>query len=92
MLPPGAQFEWKDHSVDIVAYALKSANDCPSRDPTGWTVSGRCAHNGQWVTLHHTSNVVFHGRYKWKGYVVRLPGASKLDALRFEFRFNNNDG
>ena len=36
----------------IIGYSLTSANDCPVRDPTGWTLFGRVDENSEWLPIH----------------------------------------
>jgi len=49
--------------VNIRKYELKSANDCPHRDPANFAL---CGLEPEREYLHEVSNFVFKKRYQWK--------------------------
>ncbi|AEW92795.1 putative glucan synthasis protein [Streptantibioticus cattleyicolor NRRL 8057 = DSM 46488] len=50
-------------------YVLASANDCPDRDPTAWTLYG--SNDGRrWTALDSRTGEVFTGRHQPRGFAV----------------------
>ena len=67
--PWGARGSWMHASfrspVSLVGFALRSANDCPRRDPCDFDVLGRLEHAESWVLLAEVRGAVFAERWQW---------------------------
>lgn len=75
---PDATSSWVQASISgpqvrISAYGLCSANDCPDRDPSFWSLRG-LKENGDWVTLHEvpkdSPESMFISRHQWLWFSV----------------------
>jgi len=101
---------WLEISVDgpplaIGRYALRSANDCPSRDPREWTLSGIDKH-GKAHTLHKVCNGAWQGRWVWNEYSLdpnggdiygrasafNMDGPTAFNKFRIDITSNGGDG
>ena len=77
-------------AVTVTGYALCSANDCPARDPTSWTVYGTkdaTAPAREWKVLHKVEGGGegggFEARWQWIQSFFNSP-AQGLRGLRLE--------
>ncbi|WP_267128998.1 glycoside hydrolase domain-containing protein [Radiobacillus deserti] len=65
---PTARIEFSfEHEVNIVKYALTSANDAPQRDPQAWELYGS-NNQEEWTKLDAQMNQSFGDRYERKLY------------------------
>jgi predicted alpha-1,2-mannosidase len=72
--------------VDVVRYALTSANDAPERDPKSWTLSGSA--DGQtWTPLDSRTGQAFAGRFATNEY--RFTGGTRYPHYRLDITLNN---
>ncbi|MET0132397.1 MAG: GH92 family glycosyl hydrolase, partial [Kibdelosporangium sp.] len=72
--------------VDVVRYALTSANDAIERDPRNWTL--RASADGQaWTTVDTQTGQSFPKRLQTNEY--RFTGGTKYSYYRLEFTLNN---
>ena len=68
----------------IVSYTLCSANDCPRRDPTSWTLLGKpfdiTTHTDSpiWVVLHRVNTADFVFSRRWESRTFCLPEEQQL--------------
>nr|WP_218922147.1 GH92 family glycosyl hydrolase [Kibdelosporangium phytohabitans] len=74
--------------VDVVRYALTSANDAPGRDPRDWTLTA--SDDGRdWTTLDTQTGQSFDKRLHTKEY--KFTGGTKHLHYRLDFTANNGD-
>nr|WP_052477929.1 GH92 family glycosyl hydrolase [Kibdelosporangium sp. MJ126-NF4] len=74
--------------VDVVRYALTSANDAPGRDPRDWTL--KASPDGHtWTTLDTRTGQTFDTRLQTKQYT--FTGGTKYPHYRLDFTANNGD-
>jgi predicted alpha-1,2-mannosidase len=74
--------------VDVVRYALTSANDAPGRDPRDWTL--KASTDGQnWATVDTQTGQNFDNRFQSKEY--KFTGGTKYLYYRLEFTLNHGD-
>eukprot|EP01031_Cornospumella_fuschlensis_P024921 gene24921-30108_t len=72
--PGNIETSWVEYSyfepIELTAYGVCSANDCPHRDPVAWKVSVREVADGipVWKTVHvfERNDNVFPERWQWK--------------------------
>ncbi|MCO8270658.1 GH92 family glycosyl hydrolase [Actinoplanes sp. TRM 88003] len=69
-----------DEPIEVVRYALTSANDAPERDPRDWTLAGS-ADGASWTTVDTRAGETFGERFQTKTYEVATPGAYKVYRL-----------
>lgn len=75
--------------VDVVRYALTSANDAAGRDPRDWTLKGS-ADGSAWTTLDTRRDQVFERRQQTREYTQRNTTAYRH--YRLEITRNSGDG
>jgi hypothetical protein len=77
----------------IVGYRLCSANDCPHRDPSAWTLRGLRADNGAWEVLHSVASVNdssgiplphFTDRWQWRNFDLPEDRRHAVSAVRLD--------
>jgi hypothetical protein len=73
-------------ALRIKAFQLKSANDCPGRDPYEITVSVRRPDSQEWEQLHNQSSIFFDNRFENKLFVVDTQ--SEVSAFRVTINRN----
>ncbi|SMC71884.1 alpha-1,2-mannosidase, putative [Kibdelosporangium aridum] len=81
------QFKFTE-PVDVVRYAMTSANDFPGRDPRDWTLKGS-ADGQSWTTLDTQTGQAFDKRFQTKEY--KYGGGTEYLYYRFDFTANNGD-
>ena len=81
---PWLEFDLSE-PVDVVRYALTSANDAPERDPADWTLKGS-ADGSDWTTLDTREDEVFDKRHQTREFSVE--GAAAYRHLRLEITRN----
>ncbi|GAB3889541.1 hypothetical protein GCM10029964_059390 [Kibdelosporangium lantanae] len=75
--------------VDVVRYALTSANDFAGRDPKDWTL--KASNDGQaWTTVDTQTGQVFANRFQTNEYKFADTGV-KYRYYRLDFTRNNGD-
>jgi predicted alpha-1,2-mannosidase len=81
------QFRFSE-PVDVVRYALTSANDFAGRDPRDWTL--KASNDGQaWTTLDTRTGQSFENRFQTKEY--KFTGGTEYTYYRLDFTRNNGD-
>jgi hypothetical protein len=65
-------YDFGNTTLNIFAYGLCSANDCPRRDPIQWTLEGYDSTLNQWTKLHHVpeDRNLFQSRFEWHWYTL----------------------
>jgi hypothetical protein len=81
---PWLEFDLSE-PVDVVRYALTSANDAPERDPADWTLKGSADGSG-WITLDTRKDQVFEKRQQTREFSV--DGAAAYRHFRLEITRN----
>ncbi|MEU0840903.1 GH92 family glycosyl hydrolase [Streptomyces sp. NPDC005962] len=81
---PWLEFDLSE-PVDVIRYALTSANDAPERDPADWTLKGS-ADGSDWTTLDTRKDQVFEKRHQTREFSVE--GAAAYRHLRLEITRN----
>jgi predicted alpha-1,2-mannosidase len=80
-----AQFKFAE-PVDVVRYALTSANDAADRDPKNWTL--KASNDGQaWTDVDTQTGQTFDSRFQTKEY--KFAGGTKYLYYRLDFTLNN---
>ncbi|MEV4313242.1 GH92 family glycosyl hydrolase [Actinocrispum sp. NPDC049592] len=81
------QFKFSE-PVNVVRYALTSANDFPGRDPRDWTLRG--SNDGQsWTDLDKQTGQSWDQRFQTKEY--KFTGGADYLYYRLDFTANNGD-
>lgn len=57
-------------TINIIAYGIKSANDCDYRDPYDWKLYGKNNFNKVSLLLHEAKSVIFEKRFQWKIFYI----------------------
>ncbi|MDQ0580849.1 discoidin domain-containing protein [Streptomyces rishiriensis] len=62
------------HSAVVTSYTLRSANDCPDRDPRDWTLDA--SHDGRtWTRVDSRAGETFGGRFETREFRLRAPAS-----------------
>lgn len=86
-------------TVSIRGYSLKSANDCPGRDPYSWMLMVKKIQNAApdattsgkdegWCQLHEINGEIFDQRHQTKLYTLDYFEGNQFSAIRLEILTN----
>lgn len=78
-------------AITLERYALRSANDCPARDPKAWKVHGVDS-RGNLHTLHNVEDASWNGRWSWNEYLVSIESGSVSSFRKFRIDISANGG
>ena len=87
------QFNANTGPITLVGYALKSANDFPSRDPRSWRLIGSNTGSTEHTVLHEVQGDVWQGeRWTWFEWQLEVESADppSYDTLRLEIDANGD--
>ena len=87
------QFNANTGPITLVGYALKSTNDCPSRDPRSWRLMGSNTGSTEHTVLHEVQGDVWQGkRWTWFEWQLEVESADppSYDTLRLEIDANGD--
>lgn len=79
-----------DGKKEVVAYAIRTANDAPERDPQDWKLLGS-TDGQQFEVLDERSNEKFKGRFHLRLFEVKKPGAYSVYRMDILKNASNGD-
>lgn len=85
------EIEVQGPALNLARYSLRSANDCPGRDPRDWTLTGITG-TGTAVQLDHARGVNWQGRWAWNDFFVSNSDGAAFNKFRLDISANHGDG
>nr|WP_171397076.1 discoidin domain-containing protein [Streptomyces asoensis] len=75
----------------VTSYALRSANDCPERDPRDWTLHGS-SDGRTWTPLDSRAGETFNGRFETREFRLRVPASAHRRYRHYRLDITRNSG
>ncbi|MDR6973703.1 hypothetical protein J2X68_000372 [Streptomyces sp. 3330] len=75
----------------VTSYALRSANDCPDRDPRDWTLHGS-SDGRTWTPLDSRTGETFSGRFETREFRLRVPASAHRRYRHYRLDITRNSG